>query len=273
MKKLSLLSLLWLAGLLAFFATPIYAQEEDVLDAEDLVYESEDVNAEDEFNYEADTEDVDLEIVDEENVEEAPSMDEVNQDIDDSIEDVMWILNDEEESTDEGTSDKSSIQLRIGNDVIVIDSLAFFLTWIWLVMLIVTLVRLILCHIALWRIFWRAWEWKWKSLIPIYNLYIVFKIAGIKNWFWYILLVIFIAAIISAIFPIYQDNLSNFSGEVASTVILLAWFLLAKKFGRSDSASILYTIFSGIAILILWFWDYKYEGKSEDKSEETIVEA
>ncbi len=270
MKKLSLLSLLWLAGLLAFFAMPIYAQEENALDAEDVAYEAEDVNAEDEFNYE---DDADIEIVDEENVEEAPSMDEVNQDIDDSIKDIMWFLDEEEDSTDEDAPNIPSFQLRIGDEIITVDSWSFFLSWIGLAMLITVLVWLILCHIALWRIFWRAWEWKWKSLIPIYNLYIVFKIAGIKNWFWYILLVIFIAAIISAIFPVYQEDLSNFSGGFASTVILLVWFLLTKKFGRGDSASILYTMFSGIAILILWFWDYKYEGKTEDKSEETIVEA
>ena len=47
MKKLSLFSLLGLTGLLAFFATPIYAQDEEItLDDEQIVAEAEDVVAE-----------------------------------------------------------------------------------------------------------------------------------------------------------------------------------------------------------------------------------
>jgi hypothetical protein len=51
MKKLSLFSLLGLTGLLAFAATPIYAQELDVEPDDEIVADTEDMEAEYEFNY------------------------------------------------------------------------------------------------------------------------------------------------------------------------------------------------------------------------------
>lgn len=41
--------------------------------------------------------------------------------------------------------------------------------------------------IALWRVFKKAGEPGWKSIIPIYNYYILFKITKMKNWFWWII--------------------------------------------------------------------------------------
>jgi hypothetical protein len=44
----------------------------------------------------------------------------------------------------------------------------------------------------MWKIFEKAGEAGWKSIIPIYNVYIMYKIVGMKNWFWYILIVAFV---------------------------------------------------------------------------------
>ena len=261
MKKLSLFSLLGMTGLLAFVATPIYAQEEEATLDEEIVAEAENIVEE--------TADIVNETVDN-------TVDAVNETIDETVETVGDLEGIEDfNSIFENEEVKAALnEAGLTNEEAawIFGGLIGLFVGLGIVGAIIFLVRLILCHIALWRIFWRAWEWKWKSLIPIYNLYIVFKIAGIKNWFWYILLIILIAAIFSAIFPAFQESLSDYSGEIVSTIILLAWFLLAKKFGRGDSAAILYVIFSGIAVLILWFWNYKYQWKSE-KEPETIVEA
>ena len=45
----------------------------------------------------------------------------------------------------------------------------------------------ILTIIACWKIFEKAGEKGWKSIIPIYNYYILFKIVNMKNWFWWLL--------------------------------------------------------------------------------------
>lgn len=51
------------------------------------------------------------------------------------------------------------------------------LLFIWYVLLI----------IANWRIFTKAGEPGWKSLIPIYNYYILLKICKMRNWFWWVI--------------------------------------------------------------------------------------
>ena len=45
----------------------------------------------------------------------------------------------------------------------------------------------ILTVIATWKIFKKAGEPGWKCLIPIYNIYIMYKIVNMKSWFWWIL--------------------------------------------------------------------------------------
>lgn len=275
MKKLSLFSLLGLAGLLAFVAMPIYAQELDVEMDDEIVADTEDMDAENEFNYWLDEdwiaiEDVSDEIVDE---VEADVEDGVNvvEDVDDSINEILWFLGDEE-SPDADDNSALNLELKLGDRVIAINPATFFLSGLWLSILIVCIAWIILCHISLWRIFGRAWEKKWKSLIPLFNLYIVFKIAGIKNWFRYMILVVIAAAIIGAIFPVVNDALDDFSTGFTSTVTLIVWFLLTKKFGRNNNASILYTIFSMIWILVLWLGNYKFQW-ADKKETETVIEA
>lgn len=274
MKKLSLFSLLGLTGLLAFAATPIYAQELDVEPDDEIVADTEDMEAEYEFNYWVDEDWIALENVDDEIVDEI--VDEVEdtnvvEDVDDPMNEIMWFLGDEE-SPDTDDNAALDLELKLGDRVIAINPATFFLSGLWLSILIVCIAWIILCHISLWRIFWRAWEKKWKSLIPLFNLYIVFKIAGIKNWFRYMILVVVIAAIVDAIFPTFNGILDDFSTGFTSTVTLIAWFLLTKKFGRNNNASILYTIFSMIWILVLWLGNYKYQW-ADKKEAETIIEA
>ena len=55
-------------------------------------------------------------------------------------------------------------------------------------MLIICLHILMIHRVALWFIFKKAGEEGWASIIPVYNILIVIKIAG-KPW-WYILLML-----------------------------------------------------------------------------------
>ena len=274
MKKLSLFSLLGLAGLLAFVAMPIYAQELDVEMDDEIVADTEDMDAENEFNYWLDEDWIAFEGVEDEIEDEwEADIEDINvvEDVDDSINEILWFLGDEE-SPDADDNSALNLELKLGDRVIAINPATFFLSGLWLSILIVCIAWIILCHISLWRIFGRAWEKKWKSLIPLFNLYIVFKIAGIKNWFRYMILVIIAAAIIGAIFPVVNDALDDFSTGFTSTVTLIVWFLLTKKFGRNNNASILYTIFSMIWILVLWLGNYKYQW-ADKKETETVIEA
>lgn len=57
----------------------------------------------------------------------------------------------------------------------------------------------ILMIIANWKIFKKAGEPGWKSIIPIYNVYIMFKIVNMKNWFWWLLGISIIGYIVAMV--------------------------------------------------------------------------
>lgn len=261
MKKLLLFSLI---GILAVVAIPTYVKGVSLPFWEEDITEVENIYAEDTVP----------ELVDEEMIEDSADSDDLDvgsdkiENIGISISDLIWIL-DDEDTQDERPSISLNIQLKIGEKIIVIDSLAFFFVWIWLLILICFLVWLILCHIALWRIFWKAWESKWKSFIPIYNLYIIFKISDLKKWFWWIIIIALVTWILDYLLPSFKDNFSDFSWYFTDVVVIILWYRLSRSFGRSKDSAILYSLFSPICVLLLWFWSYKYQWKSE----QTIVEA
>lgn len=261
MKKLSLFSFLGLAGLLAFVATPIYAQDNEiVLDDEDVVAEVDYTLVDTEATVVEDVVidevpvDGDLEEFDDAYVEEdLPELEIVDED--------MGEVREFFESTEPLSMDSGSVAL-----------ITTILSSLWMSGLIICLVCLILRIIAGWRIFARAWEGGWKILIPIYNLYIMYKIAGMKKWFWYSILVSFVLWIIAGCFWKWSnvaEILNYVAGLFTCIVAIITTFKLPRKFGWGVFASILYVLFTSICVLVLGFGNYKYEGKSE----ETIVEA
>ena len=74
--------------------------------------------------------------------------------------------------------------------------------------MVFVLVFYILTVIATWKIFKKAGEPGWKCLIPIYNYYIMFKIVGMKNWFWWILAISICASIMMTV-----DGTANLTSE------------------------------------------------------------
>lgn len=100
-------------------------------------------------------------------------------------------------------------------------------------------VLLVIMFVALWKIFTKAGEAGWKSLIPIYNLYIMFKISGMSGW-WILLMLVPLVNVIGSI---------------------LLSLNLAKSFGRSQLFGIvgLY-IFGLIGFPILAFGESQYVG-------------
>ena len=77
--------------------------------------------------------------------------------------------------------------------------------------LVIGLIITVLLIIAGWRIFEKAGEKGWKILIPIYDVYILFKICGVKNWFWAMLCVSIIASILMAVnMPPYIEDATGY---------------------------------------------------------------
>lgn len=136
--------------------------------------------------------------------------------------------------------------------------------------------------IAAWKILEKAGEKGWKCLIPVYNIYIFFKVLGIKEWwFWTLLGTIIITSIMTAgrsmeivtvgkefqvIWKGY-DNPVGIIGDLISSVVgivTLIWVARngAKAFGKSTGFAICLFFFPDICWLILGLGKAKYHKKA-----------
>lgn len=130
--------------------------------------------------------------------------------------------------------------------------------------------------IACWKIFPKAGEESWKSLIPIYNNYLLFKIAGMKSWFWWMLGIAFVSGLIvsAAGFEPNAIRTNSFvglnlfgaivylvTGVIEAAIMILYCVRLSKAF-RHDAGFALGLIFlTPIFLLILGFGSSKYDKK------------
>jgi len=91
---------------------------------------------------------------------------------------------------------------------------------------------------AYWRVYTKAGQPGWASLVPIYNLYVLLQIVGRPSW-WLILYLIPIVNVVVGVI-VYLD--------------------LARSFGRSSLFGLGLFFLSIIFIPILAFGDDSYEG-------------
>lgn len=92
--------------------------------------------------------------------------------------------------------------------------------------------------VAMWKLFEKAGEAGWKSIIPIYDLYILFKIAWGKGIMFLLLLI-----------PV-----------VNVVIYFILYWKLAKSFGQSTGMCVLMLFFPQIVMLILAFGSAEYIG-------------
>ena len=104
--------------------------------------------------------------------------------------------------------------------------------------LIVCIIVAVLTIIATWKIFTKAGEKGWKSIIPLYNTYLFFKITWGNGWFFLLLLI-----------PIV-----NF------VIYIVTLWKLAKVFGKGVGFFFGLVFFEPIFTLILGFGSAEYVG-------------
>jgi hypothetical protein len=97
---------------------------------------------------------------------------------------------------------------------------------------------LVLCIVAMWKIFVKAGKPGWACIIPIYNIIVLLEIVG-KPWWWIILLII---PGVNIVFAIWMLN------------------LLSKSFGKEVGFTIGLIFLSFIFLPILGFGESKYQG-------------
>ena len=112
----------------------------------------------------------------------------------------------------------------------------------------ISIIMYVLQVIALWRIFEKADESGWKSLIPIYNYYILCKIVHYSFWIVVFSIVILFIPIIGTLIGLLLLGIS----------ILLINYKLSKHFGHGILFALGLLIFSSLFYLILGFGKSKY---------------
>jgi len=122
----------------------------------------------------------------------------------------------------------------------------------------------VLTVIASWKIFTKAGEEGWKALIPIYNVYILYKISNLSFVYWFIIPVV-VSGVLSGIGGSFDNealkNLFTLAGSVVE-IVMLAKFssALAKAFGKGTGFAVGLFFFPNIFQLILGFGSAKYVG-------------
>jgi hypothetical protein len=106
------------------------------------------------------------------------------------------------------------------------------------ILIVIYLAVIILTIASLWRCFTKAGHAGWKAIIPIYNLYIMLKIAGKPGW-WLILLII---PIVNIVF------------------LILTYVAFARSYGKGGGFAVGLILLSFIFFPILGFGSATYVG-------------
>jgi hypothetical protein len=122
-------------------------------------------------------------------------------------------------------------------------------------MILALIVLLVVYIIAEWKIFTKAGEAGWKSLIPIYREYILYKISWKPMWFWIMTAVGVLCLLTKSIPAVYTIC------SLASAVIaIIALVKLSKSFGHGGGFAVGLILLSFIFMLILGFGSSQYVG-------------
>lgn len=124
------------------------------------------------------------------------------------------------------------------------------------IILAIELVIAIAMIVAMWRIFTKAGEAGWKSLIPIYNFFVLYKIAWKQSALWLTFLVTVLSMVCARSFLLFLIFLI-----VAYVLAIKFLHRLSKAFGKGILFTLGLIFFYPIFIMILGFGSAQYVRK------------
>jgi hypothetical protein len=140
------------------------------------------------------------------------------------------------------TSIASLLAQAAGNDAAVAAGIMAFVAAFSLFFFAIAIV----CLIGVWKVFAKAGQPGWAVLIPVYNLIVLLRVAGLP-WYWVFAPLVLIVPILGAL-------------------AYLAWIVwvhhrISTRFGQGVGFTIGLTLLSPIFWLILGFGSSKYVGE------------
>lgn len=131
--------------------------------------------------------------------------------------------------------------------------------------LAVALAWWILQIIANWRIFTKAGEAGWKSIIPVYSDYVSYKIAWQTGYFWLTVILSVISSVAQGFAEPNADNMMiltivSLIRIIMAIISIMYSVKLARAFGRGIGFAIGLIFLQPIFMLILGFGDDQYFG-------------
>ncbi len=134
---------------------------------------------------------------------------------------------------------------------------AFIFGWVLALLALYVFVRMIR-----WKIFTKAGEEGWKSLIPFYGEYVEYKIAWEGKWYWIKFACPFVAGL-GLVIPVLGPILTVAAIIVAEAISVIFAIQEAHAFGKGDGFAV-GLLFSATAfvfqILLAFDQDIKYAG-------------
>ena len=128
---------------------------------------------------------------------------------------------------------------------------------VFMALLAIMVTILVFTIIANWKIFTKAGEAGWKSLIPIYSSVILYRIAGISPW----LILLYLLVWVPVIGPLISLGL---------TIYLM--INLANAFGKSTGFAVGLILLKTIFIMILAFGNSEYQlNLKNDNNEPKVI--
>lgn len=124
---------------------------------------------------------------------------------------------------------------------------------------LVVIIWYVLSVIAYWKIFTKAGEEGWKSIIPIYNSYVQYRITWDVKFFWISIAV----SVVGALLGYLGDAMSMLGSAflfAAWVINILALHKMSKAYGHGVGFTVGLVLLNPIFLLILGFGKSEYQG-------------
>lgn len=133
------------------------------------------------------------------------------------------------------------------------------------VLAVIFLVAYVITVIGWWKMFQKAGEAGWKSIIPLYNSFILYKLCWNTKMFWISIVLGLVAGCVGRSSNIVMTMIAAVVGIASIVVTVMQNVKLAKSFGNGTFMGIILWIFPIIGSLILGFGKSQYIGNVSEQ--------